>query len=79
MILIIICLDLSIYGGTFPDETYKIPHDRAGLLTTANANGENSNDSRFIITLGPSEWLNRKSVAFGEVILGMNSVKLLEK
>ena len=68
-------LALSIYGGRFVDESFEIPHNRAGLLTTTNIGGPNANDSRFIITLGPSAWLNRKSVAFGEVIYGMDVIR----
>ncbi|CAD8092635.1 unnamed protein product [Paramecium sonneborni] len=68
----------SIYGRTFPDENYRIKHDRAGLLTTSNPK-INSNDAGFIITLGPAEWLDRKSVAFGEVIYGFQHVRAIEK
>jgi peptidylprolyl isomerase len=47
---------ISYYGGRFVDENYQIKHDKAGILTTANFGGINCNDSRFIITLGPSSW-----------------------
>lgn len=68
----------SIFGRTFPDENYAIKHDRAGILTTANPK-INSNDSAFIVTLGPAEWLDKKSVAFGEVIFGLESLQALER
>jgi cyclophilin family peptidyl-prolyl cis-trans isomerase len=67
----------SIYGRTFADENYAIQHNRPGLLTTANPK-VNNNDAGFIITLGPAEWLDRKSVAFGEVIYGLNHIRAIE-
>lgn len=39
----------------------------------------NTNDARFIITMGPAEWLNRTNVAFGEVIVGLDILKKIEK
>ena len=68
----------SIYGKSFPDENYAIRHNRAGLLTTASQ-GINLNDGGFIITLGPSEWLDNRSVVFGEVISGMQHLSAIEK
>lgn len=69
----------SLYGRKFPDETFALNHDREGLLTTANVQGQNSNDARFIITLAPAQWLNRRSVVFGEVIKGMDLVRQIER
>lgn len=46
---------VSIYGQRFVDENFKVWH-KEGTLTTANIGGPNSNDSRFIITMGPSQW-----------------------
>lgn len=68
----------SIYGKSFPDENYALKHDREGLLTTSGSK-INSNDSGFIITLGPAEWLDKKSVVFGEVISGMEYIRAIEK
>lgn len=45
----------SIYGKCFPDESFSLSHDREGLLTMAN-NGPNTNNSQFLITLGPAKW-----------------------
>jgi peptidylprolyl isomerase len=39
----------------------------------------NTNDARFIVTMGPAEWLNRNNVAFGEVIVGLDVLKRIEK
>jgi peptidylprolyl isomerase len=77
-ILLSLMVAVSIYGTRFVDETYAISHNREGLLTTANFNGPNANDSRFIITMGPAQWLDRRSVAFGEVIHGLEILRQIE-
>ncbi|SMF59942.1 peptidylprolyl isomerase [Pseudobacteriovorax antillogorgiicola] len=59
----------SIYGATFPDESFAIPHDRAGLVSMANR-GPDTNSSQFFITLAPAPWLNGRHVVFGKVLEG---------
>ena len=67
----------SIYGEKFPDENFKILHNKRGLLSMANA-GPNTNGSQFFITFGPTEWLNGAHVVFGELIEGDDVLKKIE-
>ncbi|KAL7420169.1 hypothetical protein Q5752_005135 [Cryptotrichosporon argae] len=69
---------ISIYGGKFDDENFKIKHTKPGLLSSANA-GQNTNGSQFFVTLAKCEWLDGRHVVFGEVVVGMDVVKQIEK
>jgi len=61
----------SIYGKTFEDENFLLPHSQAGILSMANQ-GPNTNGSQFFITFKRAVWCNGKNVAFGRLIKGFD-------
>jgi peptidylprolyl isomerase len=67
----------SIYGEKFADENFKKKHNKPGLLSMANA-GPNTNGSQFFLTFVETPWLDGKHVVFGEVVEGLEVLKLLE-
>ncbi|KAI8384553.1 cyclophilin-like domain-containing protein [Radiomyces spectabilis] len=67
----------SIYGATFPDESFARKHTVHGLLSMANR-GPNTQSSQFFITTRPTPHLDGKHVVFGRVVSGYNIIEQLE-
>ena len=63
------------YAGEFDK---KVRHDKAGILSMANA-GPNTDGSQFFITFKATPHLNDKHTVFGEVVAGIETLKKLEK
>ncbi|XP_037541427.1 probable inactive peptidyl-prolyl cis-trans isomerase-like 6 [Nematolebias whitei] len=68
----------SIYGPTFEDENFAVSHSKRGMLGMANK-GPHSNGSQFYITLQPTPWMDKKHVAFGQVIEGVDILRKLDE
>eukprot|EP00993_Chasmostoma_nieuportense_P002337 NODE_3141_length_1023_cov_27.475446_g2997_i0.p1 GENE.NODE_3141_length_1023_cov_27.475446_g2997_i0~~NODE_3141_length_1023_cov_27.475446_g2997_i0.p1 ORF type:complete len:322 (-),score=98.40 NODE_3141_length_1023_cov_27.475446_g2997_i0:58-987(-) len=66
----------SIYGPSFPDESFSLKHDGEGILGMANC-GKNSNGSQFYITVAQNTWMDRRYVAFGRVIQGLSIIQAI--
>jgi len=67
-------------GYKFNDEAsaLSLKHDKAGILSMANA-GSNTNGSQFFITYGPTPHLNGKHAVFGQITSGMDVLKSIRE
>ncbi|MFA5513505.1 MAG: peptidylprolyl isomerase [Sphaerochaetaceae bacterium] len=66
-------------GYIFPDEIVEtLKHDRAGVLSMANA-GLGTNGSQFFITHGATPWLDGKHTVFGSVVEGQSVVDTVKQ
>ena len=63
------------FKGEFPPD---VKHDRAGLLSMANA-GPNTDGSQFFLTFTHTPWLDGNHTIFGEVVGGMEALREHEK
>lgn len=68
----------SAYGGLFEDESFAVKHDKRGILGMAN-HGRNTNGSQFYISLQAIPFMDKKYVAFGQVVEGSETLAKLEK
>ncbi|XP_049873206.1 NK-tumor recognition protein-like isoform X2 [Pectinophora gossypiella] len=60
-------------------ENFAIPNDKRGVLGMANAGRHIDCSTQFYVLLQPSEWMNARFVAFGQLIDGEKTLQEIEK
>ncbi len=68
---------VSIYGATFPDETFDLPLARRGELAMA-PRGPHGNGCQFFLSLDSARFLEGSCVVFGHVLAGAEALRRLE-
>ncbi|XP_067658664.1 peptidyl-prolyl cis-trans isomerase H-like [Haliotis asinina] len=68
---------MSIYGGAYADENFKLRHDTAGILSMANS-GKDTNGCQFFITCSKCDFLDGKHVVFGKIVDGHLVMRKIE-
>ncbi|MCP5070819.1 MAG: peptidylprolyl isomerase [bacterium] len=64
-----------MFDGEYDPDT---KHDRAGILSAANAGSPGTDGSQFFITFGPARDLDGKHTVYGETLKGHDTLKRLE-
>uniref|UniRef100_A0A803MJT1 peptidylprolyl isomerase n=1 Tax=Chenopodium quinoa TaxID=63459 RepID=A0A803MJT1_CHEQI len=67
----------SIYGDRFPDESPKLKHDEAGLLSMSIADRD-VRGSIFSLLFKANQNLDRKNIVFGKLVHGHEVLKKIE-
>lgn len=68
----------SIYhNAPFADESFLYAHAKPGLLSMANS-GPDTNGCQFFVTCAAARGLDGKHVVFGQVVDGMETVRMIE-
>jgi peptidylprolyl isomerase len=60
----------SIYGSTFPDESFELEHVGAGIVTMMKRH-EDGNNSQFAILLDRAGWMDGRNVVVGKVRISL--------
>ena len=68
---------MSIYGPSFPDETFALPVARRGDLAMASS-GPDSNGCQFFLALDRARFLDGTAVVFGHLLSGGDALRKIE-